>query len=441
MGSVSRRLQVFGLTLFISCFFVVSSGPQLVSALQANLFFLDWIRRVDWNENVSEGMLLFPCSSQDVVSAKPPLLGDIAIRTLDRRMRWAIALSEWRAGNCNSAVEALQGSATDDALSQFWLGAIYLAKSDTQPALDIWRRIGVWYYLWNVGRLARQRGDHESAIRWLRLAAAIEPTPQAIEDLSKEYLHEGRRDDVRALWARWVSVLSPDMPDYWRSVGYIAELDGKWQEAFEAYQRGIVLGPNDMWLYRHAREAAENLRDWDAAIVLTQKMIPLIPNQIWWLYLDLSYYALAKGEFSVATEWARKALVSNDQYDDLYWQAYMRLGQISCAQQRYGEAEAYYDKALVEAGVDHNSTVSITLAGCLGSQGRIADAIAVLKRSEVIQPQGWPVRMFHANLCQQVYDYACAREQYEAVLAMDVGQSVRADVQAQLKALIKYLNR
>ncbi len=91
------------------------------------------------------------------------------------------------------------------------------------------------------GRIARQLGQSETALKFFEMAAAAPGAPDAaIVELSRELLDAGRRDEAQHIVLARLS-LNPNLPSLHTHLGYIARMTGDRTAARAAYARAAEL--------------------------------------------------------------------------------------------------------------------------------------------------------------------------------------------------------
>lgn len=249
-------------------------------------------------------------------------------------------------GKCQEAAgmwqQMLQGQ-PDDRLAWLRLGDVYMGMGDLPRAHAAWRQARAAPLLAARGKQAERKGDINQAEQWLMQAALVEDTPSATLELVKLYQRLGRKRDAMQVLETWVRRTGEGQAAYWLAVGMMAELDEHWAEAVQAYQRGLVLEPENASLLLRAKTALEKRQDWDGAIAVTKRLIELPGGSDGFWMLEIGRYESYRGNYEEGIAWVHKA---QQNYKGLAWQPLSYLARIACAAGNLSSAMRYFDDAL-----------------------------------------------------------------------------------------------
>ena len=146
---------------------------------------------------------------------------------------------------------AREGSRAERAMALNNLGAIWFDKNEPDSAGFYWNlalaeQPDYPIVLMNLGTLASQRGDHESAVKLLDKAATWSPlNVQVLNNLAYQLAILGKDLRRSESLARRAVELHPD-PNNLDTLGYVLLRQGRWKEAENVLDRVIKENPDAM---------------------------------------------------------------------------------------------------------------------------------------------------------------------------------------------------
>ncbi|MGF1466963.1 MAG: tetratricopeptide repeat protein [Sandaracinaceae bacterium] len=261
------------------------------------------------------------------------------------------------------------------------------------------------------GQFEIRRGDHEAAIRELRMALELEPDlPPALFSLGVAYRSAGHLNDAEITFNR-LAALDPSHPGLEMERGRLAEARGRSDEAVEAYEAALEQQPDDPELLLRLAIAEVGAQHLDEAEEHLRRVRQLRVGNA-----EAQHYsgrvAFLKGDPDTAVRYFREAIrLAPERPEFHFWaaRAALRLG------------AAHLPEALREAeqaiALDQNYASGYWMRGSVRlAQGRTTDALRDLHRALAQDPAPVEARAALGDAYEQLGRRREAALAYEQVI-------------------------
>ena len=173
------------------------------------------------------------------------------------------------------------------------------------------------------GQILSVNSQHTFTIHLLGLIAFQENQPQKAAKLIQ---HAIKLDDTR--------------PIFHRSLGSILQHLGQLQESINAYQRVLLIAPNDHNTWNDIGQSFKLMGKIDQACTHFQNSIAIFPNYP--AFYNLGLLMQERGQLEESVTHYKKTIAINPNFD----QAYNNLGNVFQEIGQYDEAYSYYQQAI-----------------------------------------------------------------------------------------------
>jgi tetratricopeptide (TPR) repeat protein len=352
-------------------------GPRMLTAIANNGATVALVR--EW-----QGVI----PSQGLPRCETQLETSVAERYLVPAMIWGVESRStllnrgriaWIEGKCSEAKEIWEQVTRlwpTDSVSAFW--RFWLDGGRPEVLSEAIGAEQLARYADTSGQQAEREGATDAAISWLELSLSLEPTRGVAGRLATLHREVGRPQDADAVLERLIGELTVEDADYWWALGQVAELDGQWGKAAQAYSRGAELeeAPYEFRLSEAA--ALEKLEDWDAAKTAYRAALEARPD-LMWPYLRLGHLQRRAGDIEGALARYRQAQAADP--DSTLPSFY--TGVLFFDHGAVSEAQGYFEKAL---GIDSSHVESVYyLSQSLYRRGQARDAVNLLAQAVAMQ--------------------------------------------------------
>jgi tetratricopeptide (TPR) repeat protein len=233
--------------------------------------------------------------------------------------------------------------------------------------------------LFDLGLLAYQSGQHETAISHFRRVLRLNPTHTGTYiNLGLAFAAQGKIVEAVVHYERALA-LDPNHADAHNNLGVALVAQGRFVEAIAHYQRAIELDPRKADQHNNLGLALAAQGRIAEAICSLQQVIALNPNHAI-AHNNLGVALADQGRVVEAITHCRRAIELKPGYDS----AYNNLGVALSALGRFSDAMAAYQQAL---RINPNYTnAHANLAAALTDQGQLAAAALHIKQALTLNP-------------------------------------------------------
>jgi tetratricopeptide (TPR) repeat protein len=128
-----------------------------------------------------------------------------------------------------------------------------------------------------LGLMARQEGDHESAVELISRAAHINPVAPVYFNLGNAYQSLDRLEDAADSFRRAVA-LNPEYVSALNNLGIVLQQQGQMEAAINCFREALQLQPGYAELYSNLGDALRENRQFEIALECIQQAIQLKPD-------------------------------------------------------------------------------------------------------------------------------------------------------------------
>lgn len=281
-------------------------------------------------------------------------------------------------------------------------GITYLLKSvELDPS-------GEWNHRF-LGVLYEEAKRYPEALKSLKEAIAVEPTPNAYREMGEVY-RLTKEYDAAVESLQQAFKLRPKYVAGYEELAVIYESAEDLDSAIESLRKCLELDPKDQWAYRTLGMIFQDKGSMDKAIENLKKAAELGLTAS--SYSELGGAYLRKKDYARAIEASQKAL----EIDRKYIPGYENLEQVYKAERKTDQFIRVMESAVA---ADPKFVWGHTKLGeAYNNAGRPNDAIASLKRALAVDGKDRLARELLAMIYVEKKDYDLAKETLEASLAV-----------------------
>ncbi len=251
-GLVLLRVPIFILLLLL--FTVFFRQKNITISRLTNLSSLSLIEV--WDQNVIQHGVVPTCNPDvDTLESKQtPIFIDLPT---DENLGALVIQGRvyWLKGMCHEAQIILKNAIRKGS---YPAAVLTIGISErTEFPVEMANQLSEYAYL-NALMAQRNMRDEDIVVDWFEASYKLRPQFKTAERLAGIYYYSrGQREDVIRIW----QVLEKELPSYdaskWWAAGQIAELENRWLDAAEYYQKGMSLSHEPEKFLERQRYALE----------------------------------------------------------------------------------------------------------------------------------------------------------------------------------------
>ena len=237
-----------------------------------------------------------------------------------------------------SSVQFMQ-QLLNEAIEQHQRGNLQQAEQACHQILQMYPKNADVLHLY--GLLLHQKGDHKSAIKYMKRAIKIQNNnPMFFNNLGIVYKVIGKMDEARFAFEKAVR-LDKNLADAYNNLGSIYQEQGKLSEALSAYEQALKLNPQYMMAYTNLGNIYLLQDKYEKAREINKQALALDPDFVT-AHINLGVICQAEGNFDIAKAHYERAIEIDPKQID----AYTNLANIYLLQDQYEKAREINNKAL-----------------------------------------------------------------------------------------------
>lgn len=404
--------------VFLVYFGLVSSfGVPFLDILQTSLYNLKVLKAIATYG--SDQQLLFPlgkCSTVTAnVSTAPPyeyLNASLNITGIAFLRSGAWQYAEWY------LQEALQQGRAR-SVSGYALGAVRVFLG--QDPIPVWKQVGASQRMLSIARQCTLEGNMSLAYRYYHMALdTLGPNDLAgFRQLVLFFASTQDEDAFIRSREGFLALVSPNSPDYYRTMGTVYLSRAQPAEAREYFLTLAMLNPTEADAWYYAGQAEVALGNYGQARQYFTDAIRLSPTQAS-PYIYIGHTFLYERKYDLAADWYHQALGIEPGNG---W-AMLSLAQVRMEQARYEDA---LNIALQVMDKDSRAHVPALAAKAAMQLGKWQQAKQLIEQAISIDTRNVTYLLQQATICEAIGEIECARRSYESVLEIEPRHSLARD--------------